>query len=148
MREVKKDEGEENDAAHAHGAGSVGGLHDLVDGIAFRAGAAVVEGERNRHPYVHRHTGEQEESDAPKRGSWEHMVQFIGVGVDDVRPEENLEIPQHMTHHKQDENQSGQGHQNLATNRGFKKTAECDHNVRNLLISGISAGQNYQTRSR
>jgi hypothetical protein len=77
--------------------------------------------------------GEQEESDTPKGGGREHMVQFVGVSVDDVRPEENLEIPQHMTHDKQNQDQAGKSHEIFATDRGFKKTAECDHNVKSFV---------------
>ena len=43
--EVKKDKGKEDDTAHAHGAGGVGGLHNLFYGVALRAGAAVVQRE-------------------------------------------------------------------------------------------------------
>ena len=127
--EVKKDEGEEDDTAHAHGAGGIGGLHDAVDGIALGAGAAVGKGQQDRHPDVYAHTNKQEQANTPKCRAWQDVVQFVGVGVDHLSSQENLEITQHMPHDEQHQNQSGFCHEDFATDGGFKKTAKCEHSI-------------------
>ena len=75
------------------------------------------------------HAGKEEEADAPKGGGRQDVMQFVGVGVDDFRAEENLKIPEHVPHDKQDQYQTRQRHENFATNGGFEKATERDHNV-------------------
>jgi hypothetical protein len=109
-------EGHDHQTADQHVArtptGTIGGSARIGDWSRGLVGGT--EGERRTHMNSHR--GQQPEPGSPQE-SW-FGLQKVGVGVDQLRVTEHLEVAHQMTDDKTEERQAGQGHQVLLPQGG------------------------------
>ncbi len=57
---------------------------------------------------MQQHVYEEKGADDPKKRA--QLAQMLGVAIDPIRSEKNLEVPEEMSDDEQDENHAGRGH--------------------------------------
>src|SRR5262245_22038884 len=124
MQEMINDESQNDEAAHQHGAGSVGGTHGMVLGVCDGARGEVVAGKGSGGPDVQEDHEQEEDTHGPEE--LDVSLQEGAVAVEGFRAEEYLEIAGEMADHEQEQDESRDGHDVLPAQRRAK-------NVRNHL---------------
>ncbi len=105
MGEVVKDERQHDKPAQRHRARSKGRLHVLFLFITHRTGATVLDGEADGKEYVEKHIDEEEHPDDPQERA--QRAEMFRIGVDPIRPEENLQVAEEMADDERDQDGAG-----------------------------------------
>ncbi len=102
MGEVIDDEGEHDQSAHHHVPGCEGGLHVVLVDVRVGASPAVIDGETNGHEDVKYDRCQEKRPDRPKQ--WPEIAKMLGVTVDPIRSEKDLQVAEQMANDEQDQN--------------------------------------------
>jgi hypothetical protein len=116
VREVEEHVERERRAAVAHGEGGVGRGGVLARAIADRARTSRADDEREGRHDVQGQADEQRQAHAPEERRV--ALQRGGVGVERRRPQEELEIPQHVHDHEAVEHGTGDRDHGLLADGG------------------------------
>jgi hypothetical protein len=118
VHQVVDDEEEQDDAAPAHRARGVAGLAPLHLAIAHRPRGVVHDGQAPGRPDVQRHRDEQDSPRHPQQHAVSEGAQGLGVAVERLRAQVDLQVPEHVADHEAEEDHSGQGHHDLEAEGG------------------------------
>ena len=111
MEQVKDNEGEQDNAAHDHRARSESRFYNFLAPIARRTGAPIFDGKPDRVIDMHQDGEEKKRSNDPKQRT--KSAQVLGVAINPVRPEKNLQVAEEMADDKKDENHPAHCHNQL-----------------------------------
>ena len=114
MEQVIDDENEQDEPAHHHGAGGERRLHDVLAAVTFRPGAAVLDREPDRVINVEDDDEEQNAADDPEERP--KFPEMLGVAVNPLRPEENLEVAEEMADDEQNQDYPSHRHDYFPAN--------------------------------
>src|SRR5215212_2056645 len=126
MGEVVDDEGEDDEAAQPHVTRSEGGFDVFFARVGHRSRLAVLEREPDREINVQHHVQEKKRTDQPKEGA--ERTQMLGVAVNPLGPEEDLQVPEEVADDKAEQNQAGERYDEFLPDRRAIKTGELSHN--------------------
>ena len=115
MQDVIDDEGEKDDPAPDHAARGQGGFNDFLAFVMLGPRSAVFDRELNSVVNVEDDDGEQAASDDPEERP--EFPQMLGVAVDPLRPEENLEIAKEVADDEQNQDQPRYRHEHFPADR-------------------------------
>jgi hypothetical protein len=82
------------------------------------AGGFVFEREHGRGPNVQGHAHQQPDAHNPQHRP--ELVQKMGITIDVVGMQENLQVADQMAGDETNENEAGRGHQELSSDGGAK----------------------------
>ena len=119
MEEVIDDKREDDQAAHDHVTRGEAGFDVFLVDVRLRPGAAIFNGELNSKINVKHDGADKKDADKPEQGA--EIAQMLGVGIDPVGPEENLQVTQEVADDKQDQNNPGERHDHLLSDRRMTK---------------------------
>lgn len=111
VEQVINDEDEQDEPAHHHGAGGECCLYDVFAPVTLRPGAPVLDREPDRVVNMRQDDNEQKGPNNPENRS--EVVQMLGVTIDPIRPEEDLEIAEEMSDNEEDQDHSRHRHNDL-----------------------------------
>ena len=108
VQDVIDDQGEKDDPAPDHAARSEGGFDGLLAFVMPGPRPAVLDGEPDRVINVEDDDEEQNAADDPEERP--KLPEMLGVAVNPLRPEENLEVTEEMADDEQNQDHPGHRH--------------------------------------
>ena len=121
LGQMVQDESEDRKTRDPHQAGIDGGAEFVLHRILLGTGTLILVPECDREPDVEDNAGQEDDADDPEQLAG--ALEEGRVRVHRVGPKENGEIPQQVSDHKKNKNDSRQGHDPFSADRGGKKRA-------------------------
>lgn len=125
VRDVIDDEREHHQTAQPHVTRCKRRFYVLRLGVLRRAGATVINRKADRDVDVDDDTREQEQANEPEERP--EIPQMLGVAIDPIGPEENLQISDHVAEDKPEQNQPCDRDNDLFPDRGAVEGRELIH---------------------
>src|SRR5216684_988830 len=144
MRKMVDEKGEDDHAAHHHVARRESSFDVFLFDIAFGSRAPVIDREPDCHVNVDDDGSQEHGANNPKQRT--ELTQMLGVTVDPVRPEKDLQIAEQMTDDEQNQNDSRERDDDFFPNGGLVKSGKSGHGA-NQSAAGWRAGST-ETMSR
>ena len=111
VRQVKSDEGQHDQTRESHGAGEDRRFDRRIHRVFLGTGGLIFLPNQHGEADVQYHRRQQGQPDDPEQRP--EGVQFEGIGVNQIRPEKNRQVPQKVADDKRDENDSCDRHNQL-----------------------------------
>ncbi len=102
------DEGEEDEPAQHHAARGEGRFDRVLAPVVLGPGPPVLDREPDRVIDVREHDDEEKGADHPEQRP--EVAQMLGIAIDPLRPEEDLEIAEEMPDDEENEDDPGHRH--------------------------------------
>src|SRR2546423_10609784 len=99
---MKNDEREDKQAADHHVARRPARFHVISLAVMVGTRSTILDREQDREINVQEHADQQERANHPEQRA--EIAQMLRVSVDPFRAEKNLQVPEQMTNHEQDQN--------------------------------------------
>ena len=115
MSEMINYEGEHNQPAHDHVPRCERRLDVFAFPVALGARPAILDGEADGDADVNDHSREKKCTNCPKQRP--QIMEMLGIAVDPIRTQKNLEVAEQMSDHEQNQNHAGNSNDHLLSNR-------------------------------
>ncbi len=108
MEQVIDNKGEQDKSTHDHMSGSKGRLYHIFPAITLGPRALILDREPNG--VVDMQQNDDDKKDANDPEEWAQVTQVLSIAIDPCRAEKDLEVAQEMTNNKENQDNSGRGH--------------------------------------